>query len=208
LAKHEHHDRSLGERRNADLSPAHLDSLWRHPGFFAQQPEDDAGEVAFEGAESFAAGLALGLPAFEVHAGASVPAALDDRDLVQRGVQLAVAVPAEPMTTLSSRGRFDRRDTGETGELRVVAEAADPSGLADDLRRDQRAAALQRQQLRGVTRHSDSDFALELVRVARQCFAPPHEVARDPDLNGLLATAEAPCDALEPDLPVQGAGGS
>ena len=56
---------------------------------------DGAGELAFEAAEGFAAGLALGLFAFEVGLRGWVDAALGDRDPVQGAVELAVAAAVE-----------------------------------------------------------------------------------------------------------------
>jgi hypothetical protein len=57
--------------------------------------EDDAGEVAFEAAERFAAAFAFGAFAFEVGARVGVVARLRDRDPVERGVELAVAAAVE-----------------------------------------------------------------------------------------------------------------
>lgn len=62
-------------------------------------------------------GSCLGLATFEVGAGPRLPAALDDGDLVQRGVQLAVAVVAALLT----RRRVDGRHPGEPRELSLVA---------------------------------------------------------------------------------------
>jgi hypothetical protein len=52
---------------------------------------DVAGEVAFEAAERFACGFAFGSFAFEVGAGCGVGAGADERDDVQRAVELAVS---------------------------------------------------------------------------------------------------------------------
>jgi len=66
---------------------------------------------------------------------------LNDRDLVQRRVELAVAVAVEAVAALLAGGRVDRGDAGEPRELRVVTKASGAGGLADDLAGNQRAAA-------------------------------------------------------------------
>ena len=122
---------SSGERSDADLSAADLgDALAMPRGCLAQETEDDAGQQSLEAAQRFESGLAFGLPALEIDAGARVPAALDDGELVQRGVQLPVSVAVEVMALLLAGGGIERRDAGEARELRVGAKAADPAGLA------------------------------------------------------------------------------
>src|SRR3954467_11488845 len=82
-----------GERRHANLSAADLDDAFGIAGGgLAQEPEDDAGQQSFEAAQCFESGLAFALAALEVGAGAWVPAALDDGQLVQCGVELSVSV--------------------------------------------------------------------------------------------------------------------
>ena len=105
-------------------------------------------------------GPAFGVAAFEVGAGPGLPAALDDRDLVQRGVQFAVAVAVEAVAALLPRGGVDGCGTGEPCELRLVAEAGDASGLADQLAGDQHAAALQLEQLWRAAGDEHRDLAL------------------------------------------------
>jgi hypothetical protein len=63
------------------------------PGF--EGVEDDAGELAFEAADRFAAALAFGLFAFEVGARGRMDACLGDSDPVEGGVELAVAAAGE-----------------------------------------------------------------------------------------------------------------
>src|ERR1700754_3332605 len=58
---------------------------------------DDVGEVSFECAAGFAWGLALADLAGEVGLGLGVVALLDDRDAVERGVELAVAAAVQPV---------------------------------------------------------------------------------------------------------------
>lgn len=95
----------LGERGDADLAAADLEhgGARRLPGAGAgTRPE----QVVFESAERFTASLALSVAALEVGAGPGLPAALDDGDLVQRGVQLAAAARA------ARRCRANRRLLG------------------------------------------------------------------------------------------------
>jgi hypothetical protein len=58
-----------------------------------EQSPDAAGEVAFEAADRFQSGLALGVFAVEVDAGFGVGAGAGERDDVQGTVELAVTVP-------------------------------------------------------------------------------------------------------------------
>jgi hypothetical protein len=139
---------SSGKLRHSDLSAADLDDALAIPrGGLAKEAEHDAGQQSLEAAQRFESGLAFGLPALEVRAGARVPAALNDGELVQRGVELPVSVAVEPVALLLSRGGIERRHAGETRELRIGAKSADPAGLADELSGDQRSAALQVEEL-------------------------------------------------------------
>ena len=61
-----------------DFAAAHLDDERRDRGLLAQQLEDRPGEVAFERAERFQAGLASLLFALQVGAGSRVAASLDE----------------------------------------------------------------------------------------------------------------------------------
>jgi hypothetical protein len=101
-------------------------------GGAAEQVEHVAGEVTLEGAQGLAACLAFLLFACEERLGARVDAALDDGDLVQRGVQAAVAVSVEPVPPLLAGGGVERGDAGKPGELGVALEALDARDLADD----------------------------------------------------------------------------
>src|SRR5262245_26617487 len=67
-----------------------------------ERVEDDADEQPFQGAERFAAALALGLLAFQVRACVGVVAGLGDRDPVERRVQLTVATAVEPVALSSA----------------------------------------------------------------------------------------------------------
>jgi hypothetical protein len=115
----------------ADFAAADLDH-GRHVGGAGgptQHVEDVPCEVALERAQSFAAGLAFLLLARAKGLRARVDAALDDGDLVQRGVQAAVAVSVEAVPSLLARGGVKWGDTGKASELGVVAEALDPGLL-------------------------------------------------------------------------------
>lgn len=124
-----------------------------------QQAEYDPDEVAFETTERLPSGLAFGLAAFEVRARSGFPAALHDSDLVQRRVELAVAVPVKAVATLLARGAVDGGDSSQPGELRLVAKAINAGSLADQLGRDQYPAPSEFQQLRCVVCDQHGEFA-------------------------------------------------
>jgi hypothetical protein len=178
-----------GKNGHADFPAANLDDeRWRR-GLLAQQPEHRPGEVALERTERFQAALAVRLFALQVGTGAGVAAALNDRDLVQRTVELSVAVAVEPVAALLTGGRVDRRDTRQPRKLGVVAKPSGAAGLADDLAGNQRTAALELKQLRRIAGDAERDLALQIVRVARERAAAPHQVSRDPHTDGLFIRA-------------------
>jgi len=110
------------------------------PGLEA--PVDDVGEVAFEGAAGFAAGLAFGGLAGEECAGAWVDAGLHDRDPVEGGVELAVAAAVEAVVAGGLAGAAgDRRGAALAGVGGGAAEAADVAGVRDHGDGDNRAGA-------------------------------------------------------------------
>src|SRR5207237_1198111 len=78
----------------ASVPPTTVGVNGRHP---LPPGEDDADEEAFEAADRLSPALAFGSFAFEVGAGGGVIAGLRDRDPVERGVELAVAAPVEPV---------------------------------------------------------------------------------------------------------------
>ena len=90
-----------------------------------------AGDEAFETADGFFFGLALGEAAVHIAAGAFAVAEPDDDDHVQGAISCAVACEVEPVTLGAPAGCGDRRDGVQVSEGR--------SGS-----RDQRAAGLHR----------------------------------------------------------------
>lgn len=101
--------------------------------------------MAFEAAQGFAPGLALGLLSLEELPGGRMDPALADRDPVQGAVELAVAAAVEAVAGVLARGGGDRGDAGQAGELRIRAQPLCPRGLGDQLRGGESAAALQLQ---------------------------------------------------------------
>jgi hypothetical protein len=154
-----------GQNRWTNLPAANLDDQGRGRVCLAQQPKDGAGEVALERAECFQAALTGSLFALQVGACSWLAAPLDDRDRMQRRVELSVAVAVEAMAALLTGGRVDRRDTGEPRELRITLEASGASGLADDLACNQSAATLEGKQLWRRAGDAECDLALELVDI-------------------------------------------
>ena len=64
-----------------------------------QSAVEDVGEVAFEGSAGFSWGFAFGDLAGEVGLRLGVVSLLDDRDAVERGVELAVAAAVEAVSS-------------------------------------------------------------------------------------------------------------
>ena len=104
-----------GKHRSTHLAATDFDAARRLAGITAKQPKDDPRQVALERAESFEAALSGGLLALQKSAGTRVAASLDDRDLVQRGVELAVSVPTQAMASLLPGGRVERGDSPPNG---------------------------------------------------------------------------------------------
>jgi hypothetical protein len=63
-----------------------------------------------------------------------------DRDDVQRVVELAIPAAVEAVLGALPGGAWDRRGPGQQREARILAEALDAGGVADQDRRGQRAA--------------------------------------------------------------------
>src|SRR5688500_16891510 len=119
-------------RRRARRSPGPALLLCQGGARF-EGVEDDAGELALQAADGFAAALAFGLFAFEVGAGGWVDARLGDRDAVQGAVELAVAAAIEPVAAVLAGAGFEWCDAGVTGELGICLEACDRTDLAQQL---------------------------------------------------------------------------
>jgi hypothetical protein len=102
---------------------------------------DAAGEVAFEAADRFAGGLALGSFALEIVACLGVAAGAGDGDAVNRGVDLAVAAAGEAVAVGLARTDRDRGQAGGASQHGVSHEALCSGDLADELGRGQRPEA-------------------------------------------------------------------
>src|SRR4029453_7182237 len=70
---------------------------------------DDVGESTLEGAERLGLGVASGAAAVKKGAGVRVVVGLGDGDAVDRGVELPVAGPAEPVPNTVARPDRQRR---------------------------------------------------------------------------------------------------
>ena len=114
---------------------------WGVAGWRLQEPVDGADEVALEGSEGFAAGLAFGLFAIEERLGRGVVACFVEREAVERAVELAVAAGVQAVAVGASGGCGDRGGSGQPRELGVAGEASDAGDMADQLGRGQRPAA-------------------------------------------------------------------
>src|SRR6266508_592714 len=89
-----------------------------------EEPVEAAGEVAFEAAVCFSAGLSLLDSSFDVGDRGWVPAASVDEDHVDCAVEAAVAAAVEAVPDGLAGGGRDRRDAGEAGERGFVGDAA------------------------------------------------------------------------------------
>ena len=124
---------------------------------------DDVGEVAFERAAGFAWGLAFADLAGEEGLGVGVVALLDDRDAVERGVELAVAAAVQPVAPGGLAGAAgDRRGAAEAREGGGVFEAADVAGLGDQRGGDLVAGAEQVGDRVAVLVEQRGDLGVEL----------------------------------------------
>jgi hypothetical protein len=103
---------------------------------------DDVGQVSFEASSGFLGGLGLGELALVVGLPGAGVADLADRDDVQRAVELAVVGAVEPVAAQIAAGGLDRRGAGGAGVVVAVGEAADVTGVAEDLGGQDRAEAV------------------------------------------------------------------
>ena len=120
-----------------------------------------ADEVALEGPERLAVGLALGAFALEEGAGLRMDAGLGHGDPVEGAVELAVAAAVETVAVAGPRGRGQGRHSCVAGQLRVGREASRASDLRDQLGRGERAAAGQLEQLGRLLADPGLELALE-----------------------------------------------
>src|SRR3954451_8160573 len=82
-----------------------------------EQVPEAAGEVAFEAADGFFGALAFGAFARDVVLGLGVAAGAGDGDVVDGGVDLAVAAAFEPVAVGVAGADGDRSDAGGAREL-------------------------------------------------------------------------------------------
>ena len=115
-----------------------------------------ANSLAFTGRFDFepAAGLKLGASIFTGDTG-------QDREPVQRAVELAVAAMVEAVACGVAGGGGDRDDADGAGELGVGGEALGAGDLADQLGGGQHAAAALGEQARRELGDQAREFALE-----------------------------------------------
>ena len=151
---------------------------WGVAGWRLREPVDAADEVALEGSEGFAAGLAFGLFAIEERLGRGVVASFVEHEAIERAVELAVAAGVQAVAVGASGGCGDRGGSGQPRELGVAGEASDAGDLADQLGRGQRPAA-------GVGRQPWSEGGNERGELLLECRDRARELA---DALELVAT--------------------
>lgn len=101
--------------------------------------------------------------AFEVVARRLVAARAGHDHAVKGGVDLAVAALIEAMALRVARAPGDRRDAGDSRDLRRCREALGAGDLADEVGGDQRPEPGLAEQLRRDLLDEDGDVALELI---------------------------------------------
>jgi hypothetical protein len=159
---------------------------------------DAAGEVAFEAAHGFEAGLTFGALASDVVLGLGLTAGARERDAVDGRIELAVAAAVEAVAVGLARTDRDRGHAGRARELGSGGETLDAGDLAEQLGGGQRAEAWFVEQVRRDVRDEVGDFRFELVEADGQLAQPAQLVASDPDAGGLLGARQAPGDPGRP----------
>src|SRR5213592_1993708 len=162
-----------------------------------QASVDDVGEVAFEGAAGFAWGLALADLAFEEGFGVGVVALLDDRDAVERGVELAVAAAVQSVAAGGlARPAGDRCGAAEAGEGGGIAEAANVAGVRDQTGGDLVAGAAEVGDRVAVLFEQLGDLGVEIADALVERVDVAGELA-DAARGDLFGQAVTEADALE-----------
>ena len=109
-----------------------------HGGGRAQEMPDAAGEVALEGADGVAGGLAFGVLARDVVLRFGMTPRPSDCNAMDRGVDLPVAAAIEAVTVRFARANRDRREARGARELGIGIKALRTGDLADELGGGQR----------------------------------------------------------------------
>ena len=89
-----------------------------------QESVEAAGDMAFEGADRFAAGFALADAPLDVGLGLGVCAGSGEGDAVDGVVECPVAAAVEAVAVGGAAGCWDWGDAGEAGEARFASEAS------------------------------------------------------------------------------------
>src|SRR5437763_11760294 len=131
------------------------------------QPPDGAHEVAFEGADSLALGLALMQAARDVVLGRGPTAQLGQGNTVEDGVEPPVAPAVETVADAARRGRFERGDARVGGELRLAREALTRSQEAGERARGKQIDALELRQGGKARLGAGRDLPLQVGRLLR-----------------------------------------
>ncbi len=87
--------------------------------------------MAFEAADRFALGFALGLFAVEIDAGFGVGAGAGERNDVDRAVELAIPAAVQAVALGFAAAGGDRGGAGVTGEVPVGREVNRPGVVGD-----------------------------------------------------------------------------
>ena len=161
-----------------------------------EQAPDAASEVAFEAADRFLFGLALGVSAVEVAACGGVSAGFGERDDVEGAVELAVAAAVQSVAFGVAGAGGDRGGAGVAGEARVGREALGAGGVADDDRGGDRPAAVLGQQCGAVSFDQRFDFGEQLALLAVDVSDPLEDQFRDTGLRAAWQTCEPAGDSL------------
>jgi len=173
-------------------------------GVGAHGGEDGVGDVAFEGADGLAVAVAAGASPGDVGAGAGVTERLGEGDVVDRVVDATVAAEVQAMAFGVACRCWDGGGAVVTSERVVVTEPAHVGDLADQGSGHERAAAVQREQVRSEGTHETVELSRERVDLARRGADPLEELAGDPH-DGTVEADEVRSDTVEGLEPDQGA---
>jgi hypothetical protein len=147
--------------------------------------------VAFEAADRFEFGFALGLLAVEIGLGLGVSLRAADGDDVDRAVELAITAAVQPVTLGLARAGGDWCGSGMPGEVPVGRESFGAGGATDDDRGSDRPAPRLCEQLRSVSVDQGSELCDQRALFADDLGDALEDQPRDPQSGAGLQPVRA-----------------
>ena len=141
--------------------------------------------MAFEAADGFELGFALGVFASEVGAGLGVGVGAGESDDVDRAVELAVPAAVQSVALGVAAAGRDGGGAGVPGEVPVAGKALRAGGVADDDRGGDGSAAGLGEQLGSVRVDQASELGEQLALRAADLGDPLKQPSCDPQPRGL-----------------------